>query len=206
MSATQMKYDVKTQKLAELSFCLNTTNAFPKVFILFLLLYKEQGDSTFDIFMSKYPRYLRLIEEMRDEKYLDSKNEVNRLNPEVAEIISKISTERGTDINDYLKEYNSLWLGRLGMGSSGNVYNLLEPEKNRKAMLEFLERHPEIAVEDIKFAVNSYFSNLKNNGNKWLFANKSNTFLETVIDGYLPAKGKEKSIMTKVEDAFYLDM
>jgi hypothetical protein len=99
-----------------------------------------------------------------------------------------------------------MWTGKLGVGSSGNNYVLLEPEKNKAEMELFLERHPEVSLDDIRSAVKSYFSTVKSMDNKYMYAFKSNTFLANNIDSYLPSKQVKMNKMTVVEDCYFKDL
>ena len=200
-----VKYDIKLSKLIELSGLVEGDNAFPKLLLVLLTLWKEDEDNTIDLFLSKYPNYIKLLEIMEKDKWL-IKKEINYDNAQIIKILENLYTPSGIDSKEMLKEYNKLWAGKMGKGSSGNKYALLEIDKNKEEFSNFLERHPEILVDEMRNAVLDYFSTLKNVGNVYEYAYKSNTFLADRIDSYITKKHKVVNTLTEVEGSFYRDL
>lgn len=200
-----MKYDITARRLIELTKTIKGEHPFPKATLLLLLLWKEEGDNAIDYFLSINPTYLKLLDNMEKENLL-IKGKINVENSTVSAFLSNIIIMNNrTDAKELLNVYNTLWAGKMGCGSSGNRYILLEIQKNREEFLLFLERNPEITAEDIKAAVNSYFTTLKKRNDAYEYALKSNNFLEHKIDSYITKKRTNTNI-THVEDSYYTDL
>lgn len=198
-----MKYDIGLKKLLELASTLKEEHAFPKTILLILCFWKEKGDNALDLFLSQNPTYIKLIEQLEKKRFI-IKYMPNYTNETVALFFSHLFVSEGTNSKDLLKEYNKLWAGKMGQGGTGNKYLLLDVEKNTNSFYEFIQRNPNMNINDMKKAVTSYFSTLKSDNDVYQYAVKSSKFLEK-IDSYLPSK-KIKSSITEVENSYYSDL
>ena len=136
-------YDITVKTLLNISGKIEGDDAYPKVNMMLLSLWKEkENDNALDLFLAKHPKYLKLLEIMEKEKIL-IKGKLNMDNKIVITFLSYLVTDDSKGATNMLKEYDSMWAGKMGCGSSGNIYLLLAD--NREAFLEFIKNNKSVS-------------------------------------------------------------